>query len=312
MTEEKKFTGTMRVMTEADIPFGMKLKNITKWNQLPADWKRFIDLEPKGMFIAVDENGEDVGTVSTTAYGTKLAWIGMVLVPPEKRRMGIGTALLKASMQYCVDKKIEVVGLDATPMGNKLYLTLGFSCDFALERRQGVGQTFLSATPKGQAGMPVLPSGGVGKLQRSDLDALAAFDAPIFGVPRPNVLKLLYKDYPDLCWVAKSGSPAVGSAKEGGKITGYVMMRPGFNAHQIGPWIAQDAATAEALFKTALSAIPGKPIFFDVVVPNESAMAIAKTYNFELQRPFVRMFLGENKYPADTKKMFAICGVEKG
>ena len=292
MTEEKKFAGTMRVMTEADIPFGMKLKNITRWNQLPADWKRFIDLEPKGMFIAVDENGEDVGTVSTTTYGTKLAWIGMVLVPPEKRRMGIGTALLKASMQYCVDQKIEVVGLDATPMGNKLYLTLGFGCDFALERRQGVSV--------GQAFLPVAK--GVEKLQKSDLAALAAFDAPIFGVPRPNVLKLLLKDYPELCWVAKSG----------GKITGYVMMRPGFNAHQIGPWIAQDAATAEELFKTALAAIPGKPIFFDVVVPNEAAMAIAKKYNFELQRPFVRMFLGKNKYPADTSRMFAICGVEKG
>ena len=293
MTEEKKFAGTMRVMTEADIPFGMKLKTITKWNQLPADWKRFIDLEPQGCFIAVDESGEDVGTVSTTTYGTKLAWIGMVLVPPEKRRMGIGTALLKASMQYCVDKKIEVVGLDATPMGNKLYLTLGFGCDFALERRQGigpVGQTFLSA------------SKGVTKMESADLSALAAFDAPIFGVPRPNVLSLLYKDYPELCWVARKGE----------KITGYVMMRPGFNAHQIGPWIAEDAATAEELFKTALNAAPGKPIFFDIVAPNESAMALAKNYSFELQRPFVRMFLGKNKYPADTNRMFAISGVEKG
>ncbi len=292
MTEEKKFTGTMRVMTEADIPFGMKLKTITKWNQLPADWKRFIDLEPEGCFVAVDENGEDVGTVSTTTYGTKLAWIGMVLVPPERRRQGIGTALLKRSMQYCVDNKIEVVGLDATPMGNKLYLTLGFGCDFGLERRQGVsvGQTFLSV-PK-----------GVEKLKKSDLDKLAEFDAPIFGVPRPNVLTLLLKDYPALCWVAKAN----------GKITGYIMMRPGFNAHQIGPWIAEDASTAEELFKTALNATPGKPIFFDVVVPNESAMSIARKHNFELQRPFVRMFLGECKYPADTKRMFAISGVEKG
>ena len=86
----------------------------------------------------------------------------------------------------------------------------------------------------------------------------------------------------------------------------------GFNAHQIGPWIASDAATAEELFKAALSAVPGKPIFFDVVVPNEAAMAVAKKYNFELQRPFLRMFLGENKYPADTRQMYAISGVEKG
>ena len=288
MADEKNFTGTLRVMTEADIPFGMKLKNITKWNQLPADWKRFIDLEPEGCFVAVDETGEDVGTVSTTTYGTKLAWIGMVLVPPERRRQGIGSALLKRSMQYCVDKKIEVVGLDATPMGNKLYLTLGFTCDFALERRQGTGRAVASK--------------GVEKMTPADLAALTAFDAPIFGVPRPGVLNLLYHDYPDLAWVARSGE----------HITGYVMMRPGFNAHQIGPWIASDAATAEELFKAALNAVPGKPVFLDAVVPNAPAMAIVQKFGFELQRPFVRMFLGKNKYPADTNRMYAISGVEKG
>ena len=150
--------------------------------------------------------------------------------------------------------------------------------------------------------MPVLPVKGVEPMKKSDLAELADFDALAFGVPRPNVLKLLFKDYPDLAWVAKSG----------GNITGYVMMRPGFNAHQIGPWVAVDPVVAEELFKAALSAVPGMPIFLDVVVPNESAMAIVRKYNFDLQRPFVRMFLGENKYPADTRQMYAICGVEKG
>lgn len=50
MTEKGKIE--TRVMTEADIDFGMKLKNLAKWNQIPADWKRFIDLEPQGCFVA--------------------------------------------------------------------------------------------------------------------------------------------------------------------------------------------------------------------------------------------------------------------
>ena len=90
------------------------------------------------------------------------------------------------------------------------------------------------------------------------------------------------------------------------------MMRPGLNAHQIGPWVASDARTAEELFKTALNAAAGKPVFLDVVLPNESALAIVEKYGFELQRPFIRMFLGENKYPADTTQMYAISGVEQG
>ena len=284
----EKVTPDMRVMTKADVPFGMKLKNITKWNQLPADWERFIELEPEGMFVASLE-GEDVGTASTTTYGTKLAWIGMVLVPPEHRRKGIGSALLKHGLDYLKNKGVECIGLDATPMGNKLYITLGFWEDFALERRQGEGREIAST--------------GVTAIAADDLDAVAEYDATAFGVPRPNVLSLLHRDYPDLCWLAKD---------DAGAITGYAMMRPGYNAHQIGPWVASDAATAEELFKTCLNAIPGKPIFYDVVVPNEAALAITEKYDFELQRPFVRMFLGDNNYPADTTRMYSISGVEKG
>jgi GNAT superfamily N-acetyltransferase len=285
MTEKVKVD--MRVMTEADVDFGMKLKNITRWNQVPADWKRFIALEPKGCFVAVLD-GQDVGTVTTTTYGTKLAWIGMVLVPPEQRRKGIGSQLLRHGLDYLKKKNVECIGLDATPLGNKLYLTLGFWEDFALERRQGKGKKIASK--------------GVVPMTAADLDAVSEYDALRFGVPRPNVLKLLHRDYPDLCWLAKSG----------GKIKGYVMMRPGFNAHQIGPWVASDPRTAEELFKTALNAVPEKPIFFDVVVPNEAAVDVAGRCGFELQRPFVRMFLGENKYRADTSQMYAISGVEKG
>ena len=287
MTDEPVADVQMRVMTEADIPFGMKLKNLTKWNQLPADWKRFIDLEPKGCFVAVLD-GEDVGTVSTTTYGRKLAWIGMVLVPPEHRRKGIGTALLQKAISYLQEKKIEVIGLDATPLGNKLYLTLGFWEDFGLERRQGAGQS--------------IKSSGVSPMTSRDLDAVAEFDAVRFGVPRPNVLSLLRAGYPDLCWVLKKSD----------RVTGYLMMRPGLNAHQIGPWVAADPASAEELFKTALNAVASKPVFLDVVVPNTSAMKIVERYGFTLQRPFLRMFLGKNKYPANTSQMYAISGVEKG
>ena len=288
MSDEPKAKNIkMRVMTEADIPFGMKLKNITKWNQLPADWKRFIDLDPRGCFVA-SIDGEDVGTVSTTSYGKKLAWIGMVLVPPEQRRKGIGSALLEKAVAYLQEQKIEVIGLDATPLGNKLYLTLGFWEDFGLERRQGVGKAF---TIKGATPM-----------KSSDLAAVADFDAIRFGVPRPDVIKLLHKDAPELGWVLKDGK----------KIRGYVMMRPGFNAHQIGPWVASDPEAAEILFLTALNAIPGKPVFLDVVLPNASAAKLMEKYGFALQRPFLRMFLGDNKYPADTSQMYAISGVEKG
>ena len=38
----------LRIMTMADIPAGMRLKEIAGWNQTAADWKRFLEASPKG------------------------------------------------------------------------------------------------------------------------------------------------------------------------------------------------------------------------------------------------------------------------
>ena len=61
----------IRVMRVRDIPFGMELKNIAHWNQLEADWRRFLKLEPNGCFVAL-WNGERAGTITTINYGKKL------------------------------------------------------------------------------------------------------------------------------------------------------------------------------------------------------------------------------------------------
>ena len=36
---------TIRTFTREDIPFGMELKNLAGWNQLPDDWERFVAWE---------------------------------------------------------------------------------------------------------------------------------------------------------------------------------------------------------------------------------------------------------------------------
>src|SRR6266545_4039468 len=126
----------LRRMNDADIDFGMSLKATAGWNQLPADWKRLIRLEPNGCFVLENE-GAPVGTVTTTLYEKRLAWIGMVLVSPDARRKGYGTELLKAAMDYCEAQRVEVIKLDATPLGKKLYDTLGYRDEYSLKRVQG-------------------------------------------------------------------------------------------------------------------------------------------------------------------------------
>src|SRR5689334_3850434 len=89
----------IRLMTEADVPRADELRRIVGWNQRPGDWRRILTLEPRGCFVAT-AGGELIGTVTTTAYGTTLAWIGMMLVHPEHRRKGLATQLMNRALEY--------------------------------------------------------------------------------------------------------------------------------------------------------------------------------------------------------------------
>src|SRR5258705_12655293 len=111
-------------MTVADIPVGMRLKDQAGWNQLEADWRRLLDLQPDGCFVA-ELGGSPVGTVTTCRFGP-VAWIAMMLVDVRFRRCGIGRALMSHALEDLDAHGVCTVRLDATPLGRPLYETLGF------------------------------------------------------------------------------------------------------------------------------------------------------------------------------------------
>ena len=88
----------VRPMTLADVPLGMRLKDIAGWNQTEADWRMLLDA---GVGFVALVNGVPVGTVTVVTYAgrtsTRFSWIGMLLVDPAYRRRGVGTTLLQNS-----------------------------------------------------------------------------------------------------------------------------------------------------------------------------------------------------------------------
>ena len=103
-------------MTPAELDFADSLRALAGWNQTRNDWQRLLAHEPRGCFVA-EWNGALAGTATTTCYGTDLAWIGMVLVHPDYRRRGIGTALLQQCLDYLSGRGVRCIKLDATPLG---------------------------------------------------------------------------------------------------------------------------------------------------------------------------------------------------
>src|SRR5438105_15360698 len=103
----------IRLLTERDIPAGMRLSKLAGWNQTETDWLRVLRHDPQGC-LAASLNNRVVGTATSTAYGSDLAWIGMVLVDPNYRRRGIATELMQVTLRNLRARGVKTIKLDAT------------------------------------------------------------------------------------------------------------------------------------------------------------------------------------------------------
>ena len=87
-----------RQMTVADLGLGMRLKSQAGWNQMEADWRRFLEMQPDACFVA-EFDGVSLGTAVGCMFGS-VAWIAMVLVDASSRGRGIGTALMQHALAF--------------------------------------------------------------------------------------------------------------------------------------------------------------------------------------------------------------------
>jgi GNAT superfamily N-acetyltransferase len=277
-------------LERGDIPFGMTLKDLAGWNQLPVDWERFLQFQPEGCFLARCD-GRPAGTATTIAYEKLFGWVGMVLVHPDMRRRGLGTALLMAGIEYLEREGVAAVKLDATPMGKQLYDTIGFVDEYRLERWQG----------RGRVGADVPDA--LRELTGDDLEVLSVFDRPIFGADRVRVLRRLLSEPTIRTTAAFDGQ---------GRLQGYAALRPGRLAMYLGPWVALNADTGERLWQWGRAMTGDAPLFVDVLLPCPHALPLVQAAGFEQQRTLIRMFRGRNVSPGRPEYQYGIFGPEIG
>jgi GNAT superfamily N-acetyltransferase len=279
---------TLRSMTLADLPLGMRLKSLANWNQLATDWVFLINAGTGGNFVALYQ-GTEAGTVTTISYPERFSWIGMVLVDPAFRSLGIGTALLKQAIAYAANK--GTIRLDATPQGQKLYETLGFKNERELIRLQ---RTNFTPLPQ--------PIQQVKLLTPAVLARFTLLDNLAFGAERLPVLNYLLNNSPEYGWYLEHD----------GNITAYCLGRSGSNFEQIGPLVAQQPADARDLLLTALAAAPQKSFILDIMAENTTWLEILLDLGFTRQRPFIRMYHGDLAHPGRPAWQYAIAGPELG
>ncbi|HXZ00196.1 MAG TPA: GNAT family N-acetyltransferase [Stellaceae bacterium] len=263
-----------------DIAGALALSTAVGWNQTAADWAFFI---ARGhAFGLFDARHRLVATAAALPYEDGFGWISMVIVAADWRRRGLARRLMGACVET-LRQQGRAALLDATPEGAEVYRRLGFVALGGMERWEGQG----GAKPAGTGITPMAPDAA---------DLLIAADHAAFGARR----HFLLRDF-----LSRPGALALGHGD------GFLVLRPGQRATQLGPLTAVSAEIAGDLLAEAIAGANG-PVFLDLMDPWKSLAPLLETRGFRRQRPFRRMALGRNTLPGDAARLVCAAGPEFG
>jgi GNAT superfamily N-acetyltransferase len=277
-------------MTAADIPLGMRLKAQAGWNQTEADWRRFLDLEPEGCFVA-ELDTVPAATLTTCIFGP-VAWIAMVLVEESLRGRGLAKTLLAHAIAFLEARGVQSIRLDATALGRLLYEKLGFVVEYELARYQGV----LPARGTGSGD----PGGDTEPFLVQQVEDMITLDRAVTGTDRGKLLGRLLRETPAAARVIHNGN----------EVSGFLLTRPGAGAWQIGPCVATPDAGC-VLLRDAWGRYASQAVYVDIPSDNTVAVALAGSAGLTAQRHFLRMCRGPSVGEC-VSRLWASSGPEKG
>jgi hypothetical protein len=174
-----------------------------------------------------------------------------------------------------------------------VYSRIGFESEYVVERWHFGG--FESAGPS-LAGEEKIVS-----LSGQDLDDLQTLDEPVFGASRKRLLN----------WYLDRSSVSFGY-RSSGALRGFVLGRPGENAYQIGPLVAENPTVARSLLRKAFNMVSGEAIIVDIPRANPQTAPLLEEFRFERKRILNRMFRGKNRNPGQPDKVYCLAGFEFG
>jgi GNAT superfamily N-acetyltransferase len=278
----------IRTLTEADLDSADQITQdaFRRTQSVRAELATYHSLQPDGLLLALVD-GEPVGMVGAIDYGA-FAYIGKMGVRQAWQRQGIGYALMEQILDWLTTRGCPIVRLDASAAGQHLYPKLGFVADEQTH-------VFKLQQPNRPTGVP----DGVRVAGPQDLEAIADFDAPIFGVRRAAVLERYHAWLHDRVFV---------SCDEAGRVAGYLFAQ----THSIGPWAARDAWCASALLAAALPLAYETPPVARVPSSNPIVAGLLERNGFEHTETLAHMRRGGDRMPGHRALLYALASFALG
>ena len=276
----------IRPMRPDEISIAVDWAAAEGWNPGLADAACFATVDPAGFLIGEFE-GKAAATVSCVNYGTSFAFLGFYIVRADLRGRGFGLQIWNAAIAHAGSR---VIGLDGVVAQQQNYRKSGFKPAYANIRYGGT-----------VASRPEAPHSGVMPLNKIPLAEVEAYDATVFPAPRPAFLCV---------WSWQPGHIARAVVRDG-RLAGWGVIRPCRKGRKIGPLVADDRATAEAVLSALLASVGGGEIFLDVPGINRDAIALAQDLGLAPVFETARMYTGAIP-PLRLERIFGVTSFELG
>lgn len=273
----------IRQLRETDLDAAMDLVRAAGWNQTEDDWRRLLERFHETCFGGW-VSGDLVATSTLASYQDRLGWVGMVLVDEAHRGRGYGSAIFEAALDAGMEAGLDVIGLDATDAGRRVYDRYGFERTAGISRWRG---TLDLSTPE-----------GVVEFERPD--RVAAFDAAHCGVDRTPLLGQLLES---------ESVTGLLNVRHGDTI-GYAVVRPGRICHQVGPVVADDRDALERLLGAVTTYVDDQVVLD--ALRNGWVTEALETAGLDVSRRLHRMTHEERRPALDGEGVVAATGFEWG
>ncbi|MCF8228830.1 MAG: GNAT family N-acetyltransferase [Bacteroidales bacterium] len=259
------------------------------WNPGPNDAEVFWVTDPEGYYGFFLED-EMIGGGSIVSYDGDFGFMGFFIMKPEYRSRGIGRELWYLRRDKLISrlKPGAPIGMDGVVDMQPFYRKGGFELAFRDERHERMGETF-----------DIDPH--VSPIVEQDFESIVLYDKQGFGYYRPQFLKP---------WLNMPEAKTFKYVKDN-TLEGYAVMRKAGIGYKIGPLFADNAQTAEELYKACLNAFPGEKVYLDIPMKNPEAVALAKKYKTAYSFECARMYYG-NPPDVELNKIFGVTTFELG
>jgi ribosomal protein S18 acetylase RimI-like enzyme len=239
------------------------------WNLVEEDFKFMRDLEPDGCFTLFGDS-ERIGLATTISFG-KVGWLGNVIVSKKFREKGVGSLLVRHSMEYLTEKHVETIGLYSYTNEIPFYERLGFMYD----------SEFVVLNKKESSSPEII---NIKEAEKDDIMAIIQCDSLCFGASRKKLLKPILNDPTNLHYISK----------ERGQILGFTVAKVYDGMVEVGPLVCQHGRTDIAidLLKRAMDRL--KSFEITICIPKKESPILETLVGIGFSEVFrvARMFWG--------------------